>query len=97
MATTDFNTWIYENVEINDINEVWSLYQAVAMESKDYAPYSAIRKGDVVYVQHSNKNESLAILSDEAKKAFINILEYPYLEQGGIELAKAYEDHMDHD
>lgn len=97
MATTDFRAWIYENVEINDINEVWSLYQAVTMVSKDYAPYSVIRKGNAIYVQHSNNNEPLAIVSEEAKTAFINILEYPYLEQGGIEMAKAYDDHMSHD
>ncbi|WP_104381355.1 hypothetical protein [Sphingobacterium sp. HMA12] len=97
MATTDFKTWIYENVDINDINEVWSLYQAVIGESNDYHPYSATRKSGILLVQHSNQSDPLVIASEEAKSAFINILEYPYLEQGGIELAKAFEDHMSHD
>ncbi|WP_343570403.1 hypothetical protein [Sphingobacterium sp.] len=96
MATIDFENWIYENVEINDIAKVWSLYKAVISESINYYPYSATRKGSMLYVQHSNQNEPLIIVSEEAKTAFINILEYPYLGQGGIETAKAYDDHMSH-
>lgn len=80
MATSDCANWIYKNIEINDIAEVWSLYQAVISERNYNHLYSATRKGSMPYVQYSNQNEPLIIASDEAKSAFIKILEYPYLE-----------------
>jgi len=97
-TTTNFKEWIYENVEISNINEVWVLfYQAVTSESDNYFPYEVSRIGKSLYLKDARKGETFAIVSELAKEAFINILEYPYLDQGGIETAKAYDDHMDHD
>ncbi|QXU41456.1 hypothetical protein [Pedobacter sp. D749] len=96
MATTDFEDWIDSNVDINDINNVWAAYQTV-LSANDYYPFEKTKKGQATYLKNSTKDATLALVTENAVTAFINMLEYPYSSQGGIEAAKAVNNHMEND
>jgi hypothetical protein len=96
MATTDFEDWIEGNVDINDINNVWAAYHTV-LSSTNYYPFEITKNSGCNYLKNSTKSETLALVSNDATTAFIKMLEYPYMSQGGIDVAKAMDDQMEND
>lgn len=97
-TTVSFDDWINENVEIEDIVSTWSVYHAVLGES-DYSPFVAwkSKKGQLMVKNENGNNEILVIASEAAKKKFLDMLDDYYMDEGGVDAAKAIDDHNDTD
>ena len=88
METTDFNIWLDHNVKLSNINQVWTLYHAVRLESNEFYSYSILRDDDRLLVKCAKSQDTLIIENYESKNRFLHTLEYPFLYQGGIDTAK---------
>ncbi len=88
METTDFNLWLNHNVKLSNVNQVWTLYHAVRTESNEFFSYSIIRDNNRLLIKSSKTLHTLIIENEELKNRFLQTLEYPFLQQGGIEVAK---------
>ena len=97
MTTTDFETWLEDNVDGTDYNEVYSIYQAV----NDVADMGCfeVKKNPQgrIFVDNGFSDDTLMIASDAAKETFLKMIEDKYCEDMGIEGYYAFHHAMDKD
>ncbi len=96
MAHTNFDEWLDSNVSVSDLDEAWAVYQSV-LRGNDYYPFTISKKGKRSFLKREGREDVLMISGENAEMAFLNMLDYTYSELGGVEAAKAIEDHNDED
>jgi len=98
MATvTDFDTWLEENVDGTDYNDVYSIYQAVN-DVTDMGGFEVKKNPQGrIFVSNGFSDETLMIASDAAKETFLKMIEDKYCEDMGIEGYYAFHHAMEKD
>ena len=98
MATvTDFDTWLEENVDGTDYNDVYSIYQAVN-DVTDMGGFEVKKNPQGrIFVSNGFSDETLMIASDSAKETFLKMIEDKYCEDMGIEGYYAFHHAMEKD
>ena len=98
MATvTDFDTWLEENVDGTDYNDVYSIYQAVN-DVTDMGGFEVKKNPQGrIFVSNGFSDETLMIASDAAKETFLKMIEDKYCDDIGIEGYYAFHHAMEKD
>ena len=98
MATvTDIDTWLEENVDGTDYNDVYSIYQAVN-DVTDMCGFEVKKNPQGrIFVSNGFSDETLMIASDAAKETFLKMIEDKYCEDMGIEGYYAFHHAMEKD
>ena len=98
MATvTDFDTWLEENVDGTDYNDVYSIYQAVNDVTNMGGFEVKKNPQGRIFVSNGFSDETLMIASDAAKETFLKMIEDKYCEDMGIEGYYAFHHAMEKD
>ena len=84
-TTTDFDTWLEENVDGTDYNDVYSIFQAVN-NLTDMGGFEVKKNSNGrIFVSNGLSDETLMISSDAAKETFLKMIEDKYCEDMDIE------------
>lgn len=85
MATTEFNSWIEDNVE--NIEEAYNLKQAIE-NRETWGSYDVSAKDDKIFI--TAFGETLMLASIKAKETFLSMLEQRFSEDG-LDIDSTYE------
>lgn len=75
-TTTDFQEWL-DNIEDNDIEDIFCLYESIVGVT-EIGGFKCSQKNGMLFIQSNDNNQTLMLTSGTAVKAFLDKLDNDY-------------------
>jgi hypothetical protein len=75
-TTTDFQEWL-DNLEDNDIEDIFCLYDSIVCVS-EMGGFKCSQKNGMLFIQSGDNDQTLMLASGKAVKAFLDKLDKEY-------------------